>query len=134
MVKQINSQYESMLKISVVRLRSLGVKEEKAIELTRNAAEQYYNKGQYRKKTGVGEDIHNVFREVVKPYATNIVDSNQRRCDLIGRDVNGTLKQGEKEELEGLQELVMDFVHHITPLPITELREFYKELKERVQN
>ncbi|MDO8508714.1 MAG: hypothetical protein Q7S27_03445 [Nanoarchaeota archaeon] len=131
MEKQRNSQYEAILEHSVTRLKGLGVKKEKATELTRDAANQYYSNGQYHKRTGVNEDIHNVFREIVKPYATNVSNSNQRRCDLIDKEIDGTLEEGEKEELKGLQEFVMDFVHHIAPLPIKEAKILYEQLRQK---
>lgn len=134
MVEQVDSQYVSMLELSVAVLESLGIEEKRAIELTRDATKQYYHKGQYSKRCGVSEDMHNIFREIVKPYAKNIATSNKRRCELIDREIKGTLEQSEKEELERLQGLVMDFINHVAPLPVGVARRLYaRGLNERLR-
>lgn len=111
------SQYEAMLKRSVAELRNLGVEEDRAKELTREAAEQYHRKGQYRKCIGVSERMHSVLRSVVKPYATSVGSSNKRRVDLINEELSPEgLEAKEKEELEGLQAIMLDFRNHVHPL------------------
>lgn len=53
---------------------------------------------------------------------------NERRCDLIDRDIDGTLTADEVTELEGLQNEMLAFRRTVAPLPIQEVRALYQQL------
>jgi len=112
------SKYEAMQEKSVAEFSNLDVEVDRARELTREAADQYYNRGQYRKSEGVTEEMHAVLRKVVMPYAISVYSSNKRRVFLIDKlfEPNG-LEARENEELERLQTNMSDFIHHVHPLP-----------------
>jgi len=55
-------------------------------------------------------------------------DKNERRCDLIDKEVNGNITDEEKVELEQLQEEMSAYRQQVAPLPINKLRKIYGEL------
>jgi hypothetical protein len=56
---------------------------------------------------------------------------NQRRCDLIDREIDGTLTSAERVELEDLQEQMLRYRHRVAPLPLEPLRKLHQELLEK---
>ncbi len=47
---------------------------------------------------------------------------NDRRCDLIDQEIDGTLLPAEKRELEKLQRQMRAYRREVAPLPIEEAR------------
>jgi hypothetical protein len=56
---------------------------------------------------------------------------NDRRCDLIDKDIDGQLTPDERVELEGLQRRLRQFVNRVAPLPLGPLRKLHQELLEK---
>jgi len=56
---------------------------------------------------------------------------NQRRCDLIDREIDGHLTAIERVELEDLQQQLRRYVNKVAPLPLEPLRELHRELLEK---
>ena len=56
---------------------------------------------------------------------------NQRRCDLIDREIDGQLTPEERVELEELQQQLRRYVNRIAPLPLEPLRKLHQELLEK---
>lgn len=118
--------YESMMQRSVAALGDLGVEDSRARELTRSAASQYHMHGRYRKDKGVTPQMHDVLRDIVKPYATLISESNTRRCELIKKE---NLTDSEKLELEQRQKLMDDYMAHVNSRPMLTLEDLEKLAK-----
>src|SRR5262245_59231074 len=51
---------------------------------------------------------------------------NQRRCDLIDREIDGTLTLDERVELEDLQRQLRRYVDLVAPLPLDQLRKLHQ--------
>lgn len=56
---------------------------------------------------------------------------NQRRCDLIDREIDGHLTPIERVELENLQQQLRRYVNKVAPLPLEPLRKLHRELLEK---
>lgn len=56
---------------------------------------------------------------------------NDRRCWLIDKEIENTLLDEEKEELEDLQQQMFKHIAETTPLPIEKARQLHKELLEK---
>ena len=56
---------------------------------------------------------------------------NQRRCDLIDREIDGQLTPDERVELEELQQELRRYVNKVAPLPLEPLRKLHQELLEK---
>jgi hypothetical protein len=56
---------------------------------------------------------------------------NERRCDLIDREIDGTIAPGEWAELEELQEELRRYVNQVAPLPLEPLRKLHQALLEK---
>lgn len=56
---------------------------------------------------------------------------NQRRCDLIDREIDGQLTPDERVELEELQQRLRRYVNEVAPLPLEPLRKLHQELLEK---
>jgi hypothetical protein len=57
---------------------------------------------------------------------------NARRCELIERDVDGTISTEETGELESLQLEFRRYRHRVAPLPLAETRRMLEELEIKV--
>ncbi len=53
---------------------------------------------------------------------------NDRRCDLIDREIEGTLTEAERVELEELQDQMLAERRRVAPLPLKALRALLKAL------
>jgi hypothetical protein len=53
---------------------------------------------------------------------------NRRRCDLIDREIDGTMTPDERAELEGLQRELDRYVDAVAPLPLQPLRKLRQRL------
>jgi hypothetical protein len=56
---------------------------------------------------------------------------NNRRCDLIDREIDGTLTPVEAVELQELQEEMLRYRHRVAPLPLEDARKLHQELLAR---
>jgi hypothetical protein len=56
---------------------------------------------------------------------------NARRCELIGKEVDGTLTPAEQTELEDLQEQMLRHRHRVAPLPLAYARQLLEELERK---
>ena len=59
------------------------------------------------------------------------VAKDQRRCDLIDREIDGTLTPDERVELEDLQEQMLRYRHRVAPLPLAHARQLLEELERK---
>ena len=57
---------------------------------------------------------------------------NDRRCDLIDKDVAGRLSMGEQLEMVSLQDQMLAHRRKVAPLPIAEVTELHDALKLKV--
>jgi hypothetical protein len=53
---------------------------------------------------------------------------NERRCDLIEKEIDGTLTPAEAAELQALQQAMLKYRHKVAPLPIAAVRKLHDEL------
>jgi hypothetical protein len=58
-------------------------------------------------------------------------EKNQRRCDLVEKEIDGTLSPEEAVELENLQQEMLAYRREIAPLPIEEARRVHDALLKR---
>ena len=56
---------------------------------------------------------------------------NERRCELIDKEIAGTLGREGSEELATLQEEMLAYRREVAPLPIAEIRELRERLGAR---
>jgi len=54
-----------------------------------------------------------------------------RRCELIDRELDGTLTEAERTELEDLQEQMLRHRHRVAPLPLAHARQLLEELERK---
>ncbi|MGH8646842.1 MAG: hypothetical protein ACREX4_21235 [Gammaproteobacteria bacterium] len=63
------------------------------------------------------------------PHATEWTDKkNQRRCELVDKEIEGTLSPAEQVELEKLQTEMLAYRRNVVPLPLDKLRELHQAL------
>lgn len=55
-------------------------------------------------------------------------EKNQRRCDLVDKEIDGTISAIEKAELEQLQAEMLAYRRKVAPLPLEDLRKLHQEL------
>ena len=53
---------------------------------------------------------------------------NERRCDLIDKEIDGTLTPAEVVELQALQQALLKYRNKVAPLPIAAVRKLHKQL------
>src|SRR5205823_1100757 len=53
---------------------------------------------------------------------------NERRCDLIDKEIEGTLTPAEAVELQALQRAMLAYRNKVAPLPIAAVRKLHDEL------
>lgn len=53
---------------------------------------------------------------------------NERRCDLIDKEIDGTLTAVEAIELRGLQQAMLQYRRRVAPLPLEGARRLHQEL------
>ncbi len=56
---------------------------------------------------------------------------NHRRCDLIDKEIDGTLTAQEAAELQQLQRAMLRYRHKVAPLPLAAARKLHQELLDR---
>jgi len=59
---------------------------------------------------------------------------NARRCDLIDKEIAGTLTAVEAVELRGLQQAMLDYRRRVAPLPLEEARRLHQQLLSKASN
>lgn len=55
---------------------------------------------------------------------------NERRCELIVKDVKRTITPEEAEELEGLQRLADERIRRLAPLPLEEMKAYLESIEK----
>jgi len=55
-------------------------------------------------------------------------EKNRRRCELVDKEIDGTLSQQDRNELDTLQAEMLAYRRKLAPLPLDELRELHQEL------
>lgn len=55
---------------------------------------------------------------------------NERRCNLIDREIDGTLTPMEAVELHGLQQAMLRHRRHVAPLPLAAARQLHRRLSD----
>ena len=60
--------------------------------------------------------------------STWTAEKDDRRCDLIDREINGSLTVEERTELSRLQQQMLDYRRQVAPLPIEAARKLHKTL------
>lgn len=53
---------------------------------------------------------------------------NERRCDLIDKEIDGSLRAEEAIELRGLQQAMLKYRRRVAPLPMAATRQLHQEL------
>lgn len=53
---------------------------------------------------------------------------NDRRCELIDKEIEGTLSPAEIRELEELQTQMLSYRRKVAPLPLKEVQELHQQL------
>jgi hypothetical protein len=56
---------------------------------------------------------------------------NNRRCELIDKEIDGTITPDEAIELEDLQEQMLRYRHRVAPLPLAHAGRLLAELEEK---
>lgn len=56
---------------------------------------------------------------------------DDRRCELIDREIDGTLTPAERTELEDLQARMLRHRHRVAPLPLAHARQLLAELERK---
>jgi len=56
---------------------------------------------------------------------------NDRRCELIDKEIGDTLSIAERHELEDLQEQMLRYRHRVAPLPLSHARQLLEKLEKR---
>jgi hypothetical protein len=56
---------------------------------------------------------------------------NRRRCELIDREIDGTLTPEQAQELAILQRQMLHYRHRVAPLPLEDARRLHQELLAR---
>ena len=55
-------------------------------------------------------------------------EKNERRCELIDKDIDGTILPFERRELEELQRQMLAYRRKVAPLPLREAQKLHQEL------
>lgn len=57
---------------------------------------------------------------------------NERRCDLIDKEIESTLTPAETVELQSLQQAMLNYRNRVAPLPIAAVRNYMKNYSRRL--
>jgi hypothetical protein len=60
-------------------------------------------------------------------------EQNHRRCELIDKEIEGTLIPNEADELEQLQNAMLAYRRKLAPLPLKEARELHQALLQKAR-
>ena len=61
-------------------------------------------------------------------------EKNQKRCQLVDKEIAGTLTPDEQAELEQLQTEMLAYRRKVAPLPLDDLRQLHHELLREAAN
>jgi hypothetical protein len=61
-------------------------------------------------------------------------EKNNRRCDLIDREIDGTLTPAEVVELHCLQNEMLQYRRRVAPLPLDDARKLHQELLAKARS
>jgi hypothetical protein len=70
-------------------------------------------------------------RSSKQPSSLWTKEKNHRRCELVDKEIEGTLSHSEGEELEQLQAEMLAYRRRVAPLPLKDLREIHDELLQK---
>jgi hypothetical protein len=56
---------------------------------------------------------------------------NQRRCQLVDKEIDDTISEEERTELDGLQSELVAYRQKVAPLPLDDLRKLHQDLLEK---
>ena len=81
---------------------------------------------------------HGVEETEMRPGRDSSVDEsnwndakNDRRCELIDKEIKGTLLPAEKRELEELQRQMLAYRRKVAPLPLKEAQRLHQQLLKK---
>jgi hypothetical protein len=60
-------------------------------------------------------------------------EMNSRRCDLIDKEIEGTITLDEVQELHALQQAMLRYRRRVAPLPLEDARRLHQELLRKAQ-
>ncbi len=58
-------------------------------------------------------------------------EKNRHRCELIDKEIAGTISDAEATELDALQREMLEYRRKVAPLPLDDLRNLHHELLNR---
>lgn len=61
-------------------------------------------------------------------------EKNHRRCELVDKEIDGTISLDQQIELENLQAKMLAFRRQVAPLPLNDLRKLHEELLREAAN
>lgn len=61
-------------------------------------------------------------------------EKNQRRCQLVDKDIDGTISEEERIELARLQSGLLAYRQKVAPLPLGDLRKMHQDLLQKASN
>lgn len=61
-------------------------------------------------------------------------EKNQKRCELVDKEISGNISPAEKDQLEQLQLEMLAYRRRIAPLPLEDLRMLHQELLNEVRD
>jgi hypothetical protein len=61
-------------------------------------------------------------------------EKNQRRCELVDKEIEGTLSAAEAAELQKLQTEMLEYRRKVAPLALDQLRELHRALLDKAGN
>ncbi len=61
-------------------------------------------------------------------------EKNHRRCNLVDKEIDGTISPDQQIELENLQNEMLTFRRQVAPLPLDDLRKLHEELLREAIN
>jgi len=56
---------------------------------------------------------------------------NDRRCELIDKEIDGKITTEEQRELEELQKQMLRYRHRVAPLPLAHARQLLEQLEKK---
>ena len=79
--------------------------------------------------TSLRENLRTLFE---RPDESDWTDAkNDRRCELIDKEIEGTLLPAEKRELEELQRQMLAYRRKVAPLPLKEAQRLHQQLLKK---
>jgi hypothetical protein len=79
---------------------------------------------------GVDSELHCAPRQV-EIRDTWSEEKNRRRCELVDKEIDGTITSDEQSELDELQAQMLGYRRKVAPLPLEDVRRLHQELLRR---